>query len=70
VEGIEADRIQTWRIVRVGDRIAQQVALRHVLYPAAGMQQNKNSMQHDAVVRMTHRLHQMCSRRCGPRVAL
>jgi hypothetical protein len=63
VEGIEADRLQTWRIVRVGDRIAQQIALRHVLYPAANLQQNKNSMQHDAVVRMIQRLHQMWFRR-------
>lgn len=57
--GIEKYRRQAWSIVRVGRRVAQQIVIRHVLYPAADMQCDKGAMEHAAVVRMIHRLHRM-----------
>lgn len=56
---IEAYRIQPWRISRIGRRMSQQIAICHVLYPAAGLLCRENGLQHSAVLRVVHRLHTM-----------
>jgi hypothetical protein len=56
---IEAYRLQPWYISRVGHRMSQQVAIRHVLYPASGLPFTETSLQHAAALRMIHRVHRM-----------
>lgn len=63
MHGIEKDRMQTWRIVRVDGRTSQRFAIRHVLYPAAARKRHPDEMKHGPVVQMVHRLHDMWFRR-------
>lgn len=55
--GIERDRMQTWRIVRVSTRTAQRFAVRHVFYPASGKRRPAHELRHNFVLRTVHRLH-------------
>ena len=57
--GIERDRMQDWKIVRVSGRAGHRTAISHVLYPASAKRRHKNEMQHDYVLMMIHRLHRM-----------
>lgn len=56
---IEQDRMQNWRIARVGTRASHRFALRHVLIPASNMRRHRNEMKHGRAVSMVHRLHRM-----------
>lgn len=63
MHGIEKDRIQNWKIVRVSGRTSQRFAIRHVLYPASAKVRRDDEMQHSRVVHMVHRLHSLWFRR-------
>lgn len=56
---VEQDRMQNWRIERIGSRASHRFALRHVLIPASNMRRHRNELKHGRVVNMVHRLHRM-----------
>lgn len=55
--GMEQDRMQDWRIVRVSTRASQRFSIQHVLYPASGKRRHQNEMEYGFVVRMINKLH-------------
>lgn len=55
--GMEQDRMQDWRIVRMSTRASQQFSIRHVLYPASGKRRHQREMEYGFVIRMINKLH-------------